>query len=57
MSTVNDLPLIPSINAVQTEQPKGDVVAHQPPPPSYYQINPQTVPVPHQNPTGPVYVY
>jgi hypothetical protein len=57
MSTVNDLPFIPSINAVQTEQPKGDVVTHQPPPPSYSQINPLTIPAPYQNPTGPVYVY
>ncbi len=55
MSTVNDLAFIPSINAVQTEQPTSGVLTHQPPPPppSYSQINPQTTPAPHQNPTGP----
>jgi hypothetical protein len=54
MATDDDVQFLLSDTVVQTEQPTSGVLTHQqPPPPSYSQINPQTIPAPHQNPTGP----
>lgn len=56
MATGTDVQFLPANNVVQPDQRKRDVVTHQPPP-SYGQINTQTMQNLHHNPGVPAYFY